>query len=230
MIVNAYSTLREPIEIDFSHTDLLTRDREDPDLVPHLGEMMGVACNRGERVMTHGLYALMRHLERTRHHFRFEIDPDDRDSLAVWGWKSNSILMFPDRSFRDPAGRILVHYETGEAEGNATIPYPIDAIDRMAESRQELSAMHITTSPDVPPVVGEGEVTMRDEEMVGWRTLSLFIAAVRAESLASGKPITKEQLKAKSPTGIRGVHASRKVVRRDGSAISPIGDQFCLAV
>ncbi|MGB7323645.1 MAG: DUF4272 domain-containing protein [Rubripirellula sp.] len=199
MIVNAYSTLYELTEIDFAHQDSQHRDRTDPGLVPHLGEMMGVACNQGEREMSSTLYAVMRHLERTRHHLRFEVNHNDMDDLAVWGWKSNSIFTFSDRSFRDPAGRILVHDETGETEGNATIPYPIDAIERMADTRQALAAMHIPTSNDLPPVVGAGEVTMRDDETVGWRTLALFIVAVRAESLAAGKPITAAQLKTKSP-------------------------------
>ncbi len=199
MIVSAYSTLREPPEIPFPHELQVARDRDDPKLVPHLGEIIGVACDRGRREMTPTLYGVMRHLERTRHHIEIEFDPQELSELAVWGWQSNAILFFPDHSIRDPAGRILVYAETGEAEGNATVPYPIDAIERAADTREALAAMHIETPRDLPPTVGEGEVVMRPDDEIGWRTLALFIVAVRAESLATGKPIATEVLRAKSP-------------------------------
>ncbi|TWU60537.1 hypothetical protein Poly51_08130 [Rubripirellula tenax] len=199
MIVNAYSTLREPPEIDFEHTLSLHRELDDPAMVPHLGDMMGLACDRGRREMSATVYAVMRHLERTRHHYRFEIDDDALDGLAVWGWQSNSILMTTDQSFRDPARRILVHGDTGEAEGNATVPFPIDAIDRAADTRQAMSAMGLDVPHELPPVVGVGEVTMRSDDDIGWRMLALFITAVRAESLAASKGIPAAQLKAKSP-------------------------------
>jgi hypothetical protein len=54
--------------------------------------------------------------------------------------------------------------------------------------------------PDaLPPVVSQSEVTLRSADDVAWRALALFIVAVRAESLASGKPIPIEALRTKSP-------------------------------
>ncbi|QDT06047.1 hypothetical protein K227x_44540 [Rubripirellula lacrimiformis] len=199
MIVNLYSTLREPPEIEFEHELILHRQFGDAELVTHLGEMMGIACDGGRREMSPPLYGVMRHLERTKHHYRLQVDPDAMDPLAVWGWESNVIVKMSDDSFRDPAGRILVHGDTGEAEGNATVPYPIDAIARSGEVREALAAMGIDTTSELPPVFGEGEVILRPDDEVGWRTLAVFITAVRAESLATGKPISYDQLKAKSP-------------------------------
>ncbi len=223
MIVNAYSTLREPAPLDFEAELHLARSDNDVGLSKHISQMMGVACDRGRREMTPTLYAVMRHLQRTRHHYRMEVDGDEMDRLAVWGWQSNAILMTTDQSFRDPAGRILVHGETGDAEGNATVPYPIDAIERAADSREALSLMGIETPRDLPPVIGIGEVEMRPDDEIGWRTLALFIVAVRAESLASGSPIPPAALKAKSPMAFEAFSpAERTFIETESSDLQAI--------
>ncbi len=154
---------------------------------------------RGKRDMTSSLHAVLRHVERVQHHFRFAIDPAEIPSIAEWCWASNSILVYPDGSVRDPSACVLVDPKTGLADDDAKVPYPQAATARAARSAARLHELGIAALDELPPVVSESEVTFRSADELAWRMLSLFIVAVRAESLASGKPIPVARLREKSP-------------------------------
>ncbi len=199
LVVNAYSTLRQPPPVDFSHRLVAKCDRSDTKFYDHLHRVMSVILDSGGREMTSLLYAVMQHVGRVQHHYRFEIDESNLGQISNWGWASNSILLLPDGSVRDPSGRVLVDRQSGRASGGAEVPFPADARQRTARTHQKLDELKIPKLDDLPPVVSELEVTLRTADDVAWRSLSLFIVAVRAESLASGSPIAVAKLRDKSP-------------------------------
>ena len=199
ILVNAYSTLRDQVTIDFPHTAPNHRSLGEPGMREHLNGFMGYVCAGGEREMTSTLFSVMRHIDRVHHHFSFEIDEAQFDELADWGWRSNSICFLPDGTVRDPAGAVLVDPETGIAQPEATVPFPADAIERSKRSDIWLANRGIPTLASLPPVIGEHEVLLRSADDVAWRIQSLFIVAVRAESVASKNPIPASRLKGKAP-------------------------------
>ena len=175
------------------------RDLSDPELENHLNGFLGFIMDSGKREMTSSLYAVMRHIQRVQNHYSFEIEEDVLDALSDWGWETNSIFFLPDGSVRDPAGATLVDPETGEPDENAEIPFPVDARQRKASSEARLAERGIETPDVLPPVIGADEVVLRSADVVAWRALALFIVAVRAESLATERPIPIGQLREKSP-------------------------------
>ncbi|TWU35265.1 hypothetical protein Q31b_53610 [Novipirellula aureliae] len=197
--IHAYSTLRMPIAPDFPCRSLHQEHRLDAHLPPSLQELMNRVMEGGNREMTQSLYAVMRHIERVHHHYRFEIAEAELQQISKWAWESNSILVYPDRSVRDPAGHRLVDTETGLPDEHAKIPFPVDARERKLVSEQTLRNRLIDTPESLPPVISELEVEFRDADEVAWRCLALFMVAVRAESLSAGKPIPIGKLREKSP-------------------------------
>ena len=149
--------------------------------------------------MTASLHATVRHIQRVQNHYSFEVDEAQLDELSDWGWNSNSLFFMADSTVRDPAGSILVDPQTGAPDENAEIPFPQDARQRKAASEAKLKELGIETPDLLPPVLGEREVVLRNADEVAWRTLALFIVAVRAESLGTQRPIPVEQLRSKSP-------------------------------
>lgn len=198
ILVNAYSTLVNPTPLDFPHDLVSQRDHSDVELMGHLHGFIGFIMQGGQRQMTASLYAVMRHIERVHQHYSFSIQHDQLDSMSDWGWQSNSLFFLPDGTVRDPDGAVLVDPETGEPAEEASIPFPGDARARKLASEARLSEMSIEVPDVLPPVIGEQEVILRSAEDVAWRAIALFIVAVRAESLASGRPIPLEQLREKS--------------------------------
>jgi hypothetical protein len=198
-VVSAYSTLRQPPALDFPCELLDHRDSTHQNFFHHLSGLVGFVVDRGKREMTSSLHAVVGHVERVQHHFSLSMEPSEIPSIAQWCWASNSILLFPDGSLRDPSGNVLVDPKTGLAAENAEIPYPTVAKARAARSDARLHELGIASLDELPPVVSEPEVACRAADEVAWRILSLFIVAVRAESLASGKPIAVDRLREKSP-------------------------------
>jgi hypothetical protein len=196
--VNAYSTLADPVELDFPHELDSVRDHTDPDLTDHLRAFIGYIMQGGNREMTASLYEIMRHIERVHHQYSFRVQQSQLDSMSDWGWRTNSIFFLPDGVVRDPSGATLVDVETGEPAAEAEIPFPPDARERKLRSRARLDLLGIETPDLLPPVIGQQEVILRSAEDVAWRTIALFIVSVRAESLATNRPIPLEKLKEKS--------------------------------
>ncbi len=226
ILVNAYSTLRQPPPLEFKHHLVCARSLDDPELRTHLDGFMGFVCDQGRREMSASLYAVMRHIDRVRHQYSFEIDDATIDELGRWGWDANAILFLPDGSVRDPAGAVLVDRETGLAQAEAAVPYPLDARQRSARSDQRLTERGIPTLSGLPPVVGDGEVLLRSADEVAWRIQSLFIVAVRAESIAMKKPISAIQLKQKSPLAFEAMSPAESAFVNDPNPDPAVAIQF----
>lgn len=222
MIINAYSTIRKEVEFDFPHESVSTSTRNDAAFGRHIADLMGHACDQGKREMTATLYWVIRHLERTRHRYTvkfkdLQVPPMSTgfgstlgERISDWAKKSNSIIVFPDHSIRDPNGRLLVDRETGAADELAIVPFPKEALARRRRTHEWLRGLGIHASEDLPPVVGSDEVVMRADDEVAWRILALFVVAVRAESLASKQPIAIDRLRAKSPLAFEAMSPNEK--------------------
>ncbi|NNE00145.1 MAG: DUF4272 domain-containing protein [Pirellulaceae bacterium] len=205
ILVNAYSTRLDAVEPTFEHDLLGHRDYTDPELSEHLHGFIGYVLDGGKRDMSSTLYAIMRHIERVHHHYSFEIDKEQLEPMSDWGWESNAIFYLPDGTVRDPSGAVLVDPDTGEPAEEAEIPFPSDARERKLRSESQLVQLGVHTPETLPPVIGEQEVLLRAADDVAWRAIALFIVAVRAESLASNRPIPLSVLKEKSPMAFEAV-------------------------
>ncbi|MCO8121499.1 DUF4272 domain-containing protein [Stieleria sp. TO1_6] len=195
----AYCTHREPAAPEFPHEPVFVRDYSTPGFVEHLMSLVQDLFQAEEGEISQSVYAVCRHLQRTNVLVAMKVDGEHIEAVAPWAWKSNAILFLPDRSIRDPNGAVLYDPSTRQPESHAQIPFLPDARQRKAQSEVELRNRLIDTPDSLPPVISEHEVTLRSPDDVVWRMLALFVVAVRAESLASGKPIPIEALREKSP-------------------------------
>jgi hypothetical protein len=202
MLINAYCTHRDPPAPAFPHVLRARRDRTDPDLGDHLRGFMGFVMDRGNRPMNQTRYAVLRHVERVRHHLAFEIDERFTRELAAWARDANAILFFTDATVRTPDGEVLVDPKTGEAAPGAHPPYPADAEARKRSSEAVLAALGVQVPPSLPPVVSEVEVELRDPFEVAARATALFACALRGESLASGNPLDPRDILARLPRAL----------------------------
>lgn len=180
--------------MNFPHTLNSRRDLSDPELAGHLTGFRGYVWGKSNGQMTKTVYHVMRHIERVRNQVSFNVEDHELDLITPWGWEANAIFYLPDGSVRDPAGLILVDPASREPHPAAKLPYPPDAYDRKAHTDAQLQRMNIYVPPSVPPVVGMPEARLRSPREVAQRTLSLFVAAVRAESIGIGKPMTAADL------------------------------------
>lgn len=195
----AYSTLRELPSPDFPHEPVFLRDHSTPGFDDHLMGLVQQLFQASEGVISQSLYGVCRHLQRSHGLFAFKVDGEHIEAIAPWAWASNSILILPDRSIRDPNGAVLYDPTTHEPDENAQLPFPKDARQRKEQTELLLRNRLIDVPTTLPPVVGESEVLLRSADDVAWRILALFIVAVRAESIANGDPIAIDALKEKSP-------------------------------
>ncbi len=187
LLVNAYSTLREPRWPDFlPHAAVQHRDHADPELANHLHGFVGYVNQAGDGQMTQSRYHLMRHVQRVRQHFSFEVDDSAFGDLAQWAEQANAVCFLADGSVRDPQGRVLISQGEPALDDQAQVPYPPDARERRAHHLAQLSAQGVRVPPSLPPVAGEGEARVRDAAAVRQRMLALFAVALRAEMLAAG--------------------------------------------
>ena len=203
VLINAYCTRLDTPSPQFPHALNAKRDRNDPELLEHLHGFVGYVVSRGERQMTQVKYHLMRHIQRVKHHFSLTVEDRDLDAFAQWAWQANAICFLPDGSIRDPSGRLLIDGAGAAQEPDAAIPYPPDARERKARSEAELARLGIQVPATLPPVIGEAEVELRQASEVGQRTLALFVVALRAESLGTGKEIPTAELREQRPTAFR---------------------------
>jgi hypothetical protein len=185
LLVNAYSTLREPLHPTFLATPAAHRDHADPDLVTHLEGFIGYVLQAGDGQMTQARYHLMRHLQRVRQHFTFEVEADRFEAFAAWAAQANAVCFLADGSVRDPQGQVLISQGDPAPDGEAQVPYPADAEQRRARQLERLQARGIRVSALLPPVPGEAEAVARDPREVAQRMLALFAVALRAEMLSA---------------------------------------------
>ncbi|MBO9747702.1 MULTISPECIES: DUF4272 domain-containing protein [Xanthomonas] len=187
LLVNAYSTLRTPLWPDFlPQAAVQHRDHADPALVDHLHGFVGYVNQAGDGQMTQSRYHLMRHVQRVRQHFSFQVDDADFGALAQWAEQANAVCFLADGSVRDPHGRVLISQGEPAIDDDAQVPYPPDALQRRAQQSSLLTAQGIRVPPSLPPVPGEAEARVRDAAVVSRRMLALFAVALRAEILATG--------------------------------------------
>ncbi|CAN5451814.1 DUF4272 domain-containing protein [soil metagenome] len=202
MLLNAYVTHRDPPPIDFPHTLRGRRDRSDRELVAHLRGFMGFVTQRGKRPMNATRYAVIRHLERVRHHVALEIDVPALPAFARWASAANSLVFTEDARVTAPDGATLVDPETGDAAPGAVLPYPVDSVGRKAATDAKLTPLGIQPPGSLPPVVSEIEVELRTPADVARRSLALFACALRAESISTGNEIPVADLRARLPLAV----------------------------
>lgn len=201
LLVNAYSTLRDPVWPDFlPRTAVQHRDHADPELATHLHGFVGYVNQAGDGQMTQSRYHLMRHVQRVRQHFTFEVDDAAFGELAQWAEQANAVCFLADGSVRDPHGQVLISQGEPAINDEAQVPYPPDALQRRAQQLARLTAQGIRVPPSLPPVPGEAEARVRDAAAVTQRMLALFAVALRAEMLAAGDtPPSLEDMDARLP-------------------------------
>ncbi len=195
----AYCTHRDPPKPEFPHEPVFVRDYSTAGFSEHLMGLVTDLFQAAGGEISQTVYAVCRHLQRTNVLVAFKVDGEHLEAIAPWAWKANAILFLPDRSIRDPNGALLYAPDSSEPAEGAQLPFLPDARQRKSQSEIEFRNRMVDTPDALPPVISELEVTMRTPDDVAWRALALFIVAVRAESIANGKPIPIDALREKSP-------------------------------
>ncbi|MGH8081663.1 MAG: DUF4272 domain-containing protein [Lysobacter sp.] len=201
LLINAYSTLASPPSPEFLAAAPVRRDRSDPELVPHLQGFVGYVLSTVTEGMDARTFGVLRHLQRVQTQYSFEVEDDQFDALAAWGTTANVLCFLPDGSVRDAAGNVLVSRGEPAVEADAALPYPADARARKHASEAELKQLGAQPPAHLPPVLGEGEVRLREPAEAMRRMLALCAVAVRAESLSS-QTLSVEDIQAKLAAGV----------------------------
>lgn len=205
MLINAYATVRDLPALDFPHQLNGQRDRRDAELAAHLEGFLGYVASRGDQQMTSDKYHVMLHLQRVLHQLSFVlVEPTDETlgALADWARRANAVFFFEDGSVRDPRGKILIAADSGEADPDADLPHPADALDRRRRVVEQLALREITIPDHLPPVISEAEVVLREPGEVAARALALFCGAIRAEGLLNDEPIAVEEIRRRLPLAV----------------------------
>ena len=195
--VNLYSTLWELPELDFPHTLLGKRDSQDPDLAEHLRGFVGFVTQGGERPMSATLYHVIQHILRVQNHLSVQVEAEHLDAMSDWAQRANALIFLTDASVRDPAGLVLVSGKDGASNPEARVPYPADAVARKQRTLALLAYKGISVPVSLPPVLGAGELALRDPEELVARALALMSVSVYAERLHSGQPIPAQEIQAR---------------------------------
>lgn len=201
LLINAYSTLASPPPPAFLRVPPTRRDRDDPELVPHLQGFVGYVLSTVGESMDARTFGVLRHLQRVQTHYSFEVADRDFEALAAWGEAANVLCFLPDGSVRDAAGNVLVSQGEPAVEAAAALPYPADARERKARSESRLRELGAQPPAHLPPVLGQGEVRARTAGEALRRMLALCAVAVRAESLHS-QPLSLGDIQARLGAGI----------------------------
>lgn len=189
---------------------------------------VGYVNQAGDGQMTQSRYHLMRHVQRVRQHFSFEVDDADFGALAQWAEQANAVCFLADGSVRDPQGRVLISQGAPAINDDAQVPYPPDALQRRAQQLSLLTMQGIRVPPSLPPVPGQVEARVRDAAVVSQRMLALFAVALRAEILAAGDtPPSLDEVETRLP----GVAAAlspqeRAFVAEDAQALANFGWRY----
>lgn len=196
--INAYATVADAPAPDFPHRPFGTRDRSDPELLPHLQGFAGYVFNPAQRQPRQSEWALLNHALRTQRHFSFEMEATALPALADWARRANAVLFLADGTVRDPELRTLFDLAGGDEDGR--LPYPADAEARRQRSRAQAEAQFGLRSPDsLPPVIGVNEVVFRPAVEVAARASALMAVAVRAEGQNEGNPLAPEMILERIP-------------------------------
>lgn len=199
ILFNAYCTRLTIAQPSFAHTLHARRDLSDPELLEHLGGFCGYVMARGDGAMSRDKYHVILHLQRVQHHLSISVGVADVAALHEWAAHANAILFTPDGHVTDPQGRVLVDAADGSAAADARLPYPEKALERKARTEAMLAERGINVPDSLPPLVCEGELVLRSRDEVIERARALLLAALRADSVASGEPIPVATLISKMP-------------------------------
>ncbi len=199
ILIHAYCTHREPPPLHFPHRASAHFDRSSDQWCRNVDQFRDFCVGDEGRLLTPSLQQVLGHIDRTRHHFSFEIDADHFGEMSAWCWAGNAIVLLPDGTVRDPAGNVLVDPESGCPHPKAVLPYPPDARQRKSQNELWLRNRLIDVPDSLPPIVAEVETTLRGADDVAWRSLAVFLVAVRSESVLAGKVIPSEALRERSP-------------------------------
>ena len=199
LLINAYCSQHQVSAPEFATQTHAWRDHSDSNLAQHLQGFISYVMSRGEEGMSYAKYHIYRHLQKTRQHLSFSIEPDDMASLGAWASDANALLFLADGHVRDPHGLILLSADEGASERGAQVPYPASAWQRKQRNDALLNQMQIRVATHQPPVVAESEVVMRSPYQVAERALALFLVALKAEALCSGNADMAGQIKPQFP-------------------------------
>ncbi|HEY0487957.1 MAG TPA: DUF4272 domain-containing protein [Telluria sp.] len=199
LLFNAYCTRVQIPKPPFAHVLHLRRDVADPELLAHLNDFCGYVLDRGDGEMSRDKYHVILHLQRVQHHLAVSIGADDTAALYAWAKEANAVLFTKQGDVLDADGHVLVDEDTGEADAQARVPYPPQAWTRKAASEAALAARGIVIPDDLPPLVSEEELVLQERDDIIGRARALLVTALRAESVASGEPMSTDALLSKMP-------------------------------
>ncbi|MGO4338209.1 DUF4272 domain-containing protein [Labrys sp. KB_33_2] len=200
-LVNAYATLRELPPLDFPHQLINRRDLSDPEMAGHLEGFAGYVLGRGDGRMTALRYHLWRHIQRVRNQASFTVADDDLPAMGNWVRRANAVLFLPDGSVCTPEMDVLMAAD-GDADVDAALPYPPDALERRARTLAALDGFTPKPPGGMPPALGVGEYAQRPASEVLQRALALVCVAVQGESVGAGQGSLLAQLRERNPAGI----------------------------
>ncbi|MFG0265226.1 MAG: DUF4272 domain-containing protein [Rhodopirellula sp. JB055] len=150
---------------------------------------------------------LQRHLQRTRHVYRFEspaaslaqsLSPD----WQQWAWNANALWWTPGSDsnpalLSDPAGRTL--HGPGSFDAEAQIPFLPESRQRRMESETLLRNRNLDPVDGTAPVPSSSEVETFAPAVAAKRMLGLFAVAARAEAMANGQTLDLDRVRERSP-------------------------------
>lgn len=200
ILFNAFCTRTEIPQPSFPHVLHTHTDLSDPDLLEQLNSFCGFVYERGDGEMSQSKYHVILHLQRVQHHVRISVGAGGAGTEALYAWakEANALLFTQDGIVLDAAGHVLVG-EDGKADAQARMPHPQRAWKRKAATEALLKARGIEVPPTLPPLVCEDELVLRDRDDIIGRARALLLVSLRAESVASGEPMSVELLLSKMP-------------------------------
>ncbi|SMF56189.1 hypothetical protein [Pseudobacteriovorax antillogorgiicola] len=159
--ISAYSSLVEPVEIDFPHKLTGKMEHGSAELQNHLEGFMGYVQQQADGTMTRQAFSVLDHLHKVKHCLAFEISESNLDHLAGWAQRSNSILFLRDGSIRSPNGQVILApgVELESLEGR--VPLTEESNERRERSYVKLEDLKLK-APPIPFSISESEVILRD--------------------------------------------------------------------
>ena len=193
LLVNAYATVVVLPELNFRGEVLGQRDVSDPELAEHLQGFIGYVLQLDGEEMTQAKYYTMKHIERVKHQVSAEVDDDDLDDFVDWAESANAIVYLPDGSVRAPDGAHIL-----PATDAQTLPPTLSsALARKQRTTTALAQQKIRTPVSLPAVIADEELSLRPAQACLQRALGCCVAAVMADTLASGEPFSVAELQEK---------------------------------
>lgn len=200
LLVNAYSTLTNPIAINFSCKKLNQHGLNSLNFTDHLNGFIGYVMQAGDGEMNSRRYELYRHIQKTKHQFTFEVEENQFDELTDWAEQANVVLFMPDGTIRNPNMEVLQHPD-GKFDITVKMPYPSVALQRKTKTEKYLATLGLKPLASLPPVVAESEVILRTPDEVVKRALALMLTGIQAESFRENDPLDPEEFKTRCPLG-----------------------------